>query len=101
MSSDPFVPASDQSKEIDVASLDISALASRVGGHFHLCTLVTKRALELMGGSRRLTDVRSKRRITTALAEVEETKIELLTPEEARRRLLGGDDTDDQPVEGQ
>mgnify|MGYP005836450411 CR=1 FL=1 len=69
---------------------DINALARNAGGHFRLCSLVMKRARELMAGSGRLTDLKAKSPITIALKEFDSDRIELLTPQEVKDRLLGG-----------
>jgi len=79
----------------EAPQFDVNALASRAGGHFRLCSLITKRARELMAGSSKLTELKAKSLITLAFKEFESQRIELLTPEQAKRRLLGGSDEEE------
>ncbi len=82
----------------EAPQFDINALASQAGGRFRLCSLITKRARELMSGATKLTDLKAKSPITLALKEFDSQKLELLTPEEAKRRLLGGgSDNEEEP----
>jgi len=89
----PVTNIEENLQETEALRPDVNALASRAGGHFRLCSIVMKRARELTAGSSRLITCRSKRHINVALKEYEEDKITLLTVQEAKRRLLGVDET--------
>ena len=62
----------------------VHSLARKVGGRFHLASLVQKRLLELNRGQRRLVSEDSGNPLDIVLREIDEGMIELAAPEEEK-----------------
>ena len=58
-----------------IDALNSDALINKVGGRFRLCSLIQKRWLELMQGSRPLVDPAGKTELEVVIEEIAQGKV--------------------------